>query len=58
MGTIFVSAILILIVAAIIVYMVKAKRSGKHPSCGGNCGSCKACHHANNHNVLKSVKTT
>lgn len=45
MGTIIVSVILIALVSAIIVYMVKTKRSGKHPSCGGNCGSCKACSH-------------
>ena len=40
MGTILVSLILISAVALIIRSMIKAKRSGKHPSCGGNCSAC------------------
>ena len=45
MGTVIVSIILITIVACVIISMVKAKRAGKHCSCGGNCGSCAgACH--------------
>ena len=40
MGTLIVSIILISIVTVIIVSLVKEKRSGRHPSCGGNCGSC------------------
>ena len=40
MGTIIVSIILISIITLIIVSMIKAKLSGRHPACGGNCGSC------------------
>ena len=40
MGTIIVSIILISIITLVIVSMIKSKRSGRHPSCGGNCGSC------------------
>ena len=43
LGTIIVSLILIGIVAAIIHWMVKTKRSGKNLcSCGGKCSSCGA----------------
>ena len=40
MGTLIVSIILLLIVALVILSLIKAKRSGRHPSCGGNCGAC------------------
>ena len=40
MGTIIVSIILISIITLVIVSMIKSKRSGRHPSCGGNCGAC------------------
>ena len=40
LGTIIITLLLILIVAAVITSMVKDKRRGRHPSCGGNCGSC------------------
>ena len=40
LGTIIISLVLIIIVAAVIASMIKDKRSGRHPSCGGNCGSC------------------
>ena len=40
MGTIIISLVLIVIVAIVIASIVKDKRSGRHPSCGGNCGSC------------------
>ena len=40
LGTIIISLVLVVIVAAVIASMIKAKRSGRHPSCGGNCGSC------------------
>ena len=40
LGTIIITLILILIVAGVITSMVKDKRRGRHPSCGGNCGSC------------------
>ena len=47
MGTLIVSLILIAIVTTVIVSMVKAKRTGKHSSCGCGCascgGSCTAC---------------
>ena len=40
MGTIIVSIILIAIVTMVIASIIKDKRSGRHPSCGGNCASC------------------
>ena len=40
MGTLIVSIILLLIVALVVRSLIKEKRSGRHPSCGGNCGSC------------------
>ena len=39
-GTISITMILISIVAVIITSMIKEKRKGHHPSCGGNCSSC------------------
>ncbi|SFI74960.1 hypothetical protein SAMN04487775_105116 [Treponema bryantii] len=45
MGTIIVSITLISIITLIICNLVKAKRAGRHPSCGGHCASCGgACH--------------
>ncbi|MBR1640163.1 MAG: FeoB-associated Cys-rich membrane protein [Treponema sp.] len=44
-GTLLVSMILLALVAGVITSMVKAKRAGQHPSCGGHCASCGgACH--------------
>ncbi len=40
MGTIIVSLILLSTVTLIIRSLIKAKKSGNHPSCGGNCNSC------------------
>ncbi len=40
MGTLIVSIILLAIVALVIRSLIKEKRSGRHPSCGGNCGAC------------------
>ena len=40
-GTIIISAVLIGIVAAIIIYMVRKKKQGKSVAC--NCGCCKGC---------------
>lgn len=40
MGTLIVSIILLAIVTLVINSIIKAKRAGRHPSCGGNCGSC------------------
>lgn len=40
MGTFIVSIILLLVIALVIRSLIKEKRSGRHPSCGGNCGSC------------------
>ena len=40
MGTIIVSIILIAIVTMVIASIIKDKRSGRHPSCGGHCASC------------------
>lgn len=47
-GTILVSLVLILIVAGIVFYLVRQKKSGKSScSCGGNCSSCGVCPHCN-----------
>ena len=46
MATIIISAVLVLVVAAIIVSMVRSKRKGKS-SCGCGCAGCAmngACH--------------
>ena len=43
MGTLIVGLILIAIVAGIVFSMIKAKRAGRHPSCGGHCASCPGC---------------
>ena len=63
MGTVIISLILILIVSLIIVSIIKSKRAGRHPSCGGNCGSCgHVCNAAYPHttaflnNQSKSIK--
>lgn len=55
MGTLIVSLVLIAIVAAVIFSMIKSKRAGRHPSCGGNCAACGgACHTCTNKSVKKS----
>lgn len=41
MATIIISAVLVLVVAAIIVSMVRSKRKGKS-SCGCGCANCPA----------------
>lgn len=40
MGTLIVSVILLFVVLLIVRSIIKAKRAGRHPSCGSNCGSC------------------
>ena len=40
MGTLIVSIILLAIVALVVRSLIKEKRSGRHPSCGGNCSAC------------------
>ncbi|MCR4579706.1 MAG: FeoB-associated Cys-rich membrane protein [Treponema sp.] len=49
MGTIVVSLILLAIVASIIAFMIKEKKAGRHPSCGGNCASCGGACHCSGH---------
>lgn len=45
MATWLVGGALALIVAAVIVKMVRDKKSGKGScSCGGDCSRCKGCH--------------
>ncbi|MBR6046438.1 MAG: FeoB-associated Cys-rich membrane protein [Ruminococcus sp.] len=39
-GNIVICAVLILTVAAIVVHMVKEKKKGISPICGGKCGHC------------------
>ena len=58
MGTLIVSLILVAIVVCIIISMIKAKRAGRHPSCGGHCASCAgACHCAQLQNSQKKNTT-
>lgn len=48
MATIIISAVLVLVVAAIIVSMIRSKKKGKS-SCGCGCAGCAmngACHPA------------
>ncbi|MDE6600996.1 MAG: FeoB-associated Cys-rich membrane protein [Lachnospiraceae bacterium] len=48
MATIIISAVLLLVVAAVIISMVRGKRKGKS-SCGCGCAGCAmngACHPA------------
>lgn len=40
MGTIIITLVLIGIVTLVIASLIKEKRSGRYPSCGGHCGSC------------------
>ena len=40
LGTILISAVLVLIVAAIIIHMAREKKKGRSPICGGKCGHC------------------
>lgn len=45
MGTILVLAVLVLIVALIIRSMIRDKKKGISPLCGGSCKSCGGhCH--------------
>ena len=44
MGTIVVAAVLIAVVALVIRSMIKDKKNGKSPRCGGDCGKCRGCH--------------
>lgn len=45
MGTIFVLAVLVLVVALIIRGMIRDKKRGISPLCGGDCRSCGGhCH--------------
>lgn len=47
MGTLIVVLILMIIVGMIIRSMVKARKRGGHPICGGDCGSCHGgCTHS------------
>lgn len=52
-GTFVVSAILVVIVAAIIINMIRSHRAGKHVGCDG-CGACGAP--GSIHNVSNSHK--
>ena len=46
MGTILVSGVLLVIVAAIVRGFVKDKKQGKSVcGCGGNCAHCSKCCH-------------
>ncbi len=43
MATWIVGGALALVVAAVIVKMIRDRRSGKG-SCGGDCAKCRGCH--------------
>lgn len=46
-GTIIISAVLLIVCAAIVRYLIRQKKQGKH-SCGGACAHCAnagCCHH-------------
>ena len=44
MGTFVVLALLGAVVALVIRSMIRDKKSGKSPVCGGDCSQCKGCH--------------
>lgn len=48
LGTLVVTAILVVIVAAIIISMVRSHRAGKHVDCDG-CGACGHNHDESSH---------
>ena len=59
MGTIIVGIILVALIVLAIVFIIKAKRSGKHPGCGGNCSGCNVCITCTTHNsYLNSEENT
>ena len=57
MGTFIVGLILLLIVTAIIAFIIKERKAGRHPSCGGNCSSCGGACHCAGSSAKKSVET-
>ena len=47
LGTIVISAVLLAIVAAIVIYLIRQKKQGKS-TCGAGCAHCAnacSCHH-------------
>jgi hypothetical protein len=44
MGTAIVLLVLAAIVALIVRSMIKDRKNGKSPTCGGDCGKCRGCH--------------
>jgi hypothetical protein len=44
MGTLIVLLVLAGIVALIVRSMIKDRKNGKSPVCGGDCSKCKGCH--------------
>lgn len=60
MGTLIVGILVVAIVAAIIAFMIKERRAGRHPTCGGDCASCGgACHCGGNcSHTSTSVETS
>ncbi|MCR4695642.1 MAG: FeoB-associated Cys-rich membrane protein [Pseudobutyrivibrio sp.] len=45
MGTAIVVIVLVLIVSAAIRSIIKARKNGQHPACGGDCNHCGGgCH--------------
>ncbi|MBO4533861.1 MAG: FeoB-associated Cys-rich membrane protein [Treponema sp.] len=43
MGTIVISIVLVIAAGLALAVLIKNKRSGRHPSCGGNCTYCNDC---------------
>ena len=50
-GTIIISVILIVLISLALWSIIKARRSGRHPSCGGCCSAC-----AQNYNCTSKEK--
>ncbi|MCR4742682.1 MAG: FeoB-associated Cys-rich membrane protein [Treponema sp.] len=58
MGTLVVGLILLAIVAAIIAFIIKERKAGRHPSCGGDCASCGGACHCGKNTSQESVETS
>lgn len=44
-GTIIVLLVVIAVVSAVVVKLVRDKRTGKGCSCSGDCSKCNGCYH-------------
>ena len=55
MGTLFVGAVLVAVIAAAVYKLRKDKKEGK--GCSGNCGSCSSCGGHCHHYSIQSLHT-